>query len=272
MDGAGGDGPSETAFPCSVRVCGPEALSPVNLPAGCMECHPARRMCSSWQCVVHGKTVVFGICRRRRPQGNQPRKEPPVFLWYANRRLHVILPPQHKGQILFSARNCSCQSVRGYRQFAVVTHPPSQVIATKDIAPGAQVLWDYGPRGNDDFFLYYGFVLPGNSFDAFELFESVSSAYQWYCAVWKGGFVAPMCVFVCVRARARIRLCVCVYQPDGVVCTCFAAIARTVLYLARAAEGSAAQNVTFSCRAEVCACMQCWVAVAVKSSCSASPS
>mmetsp|Transcript_22399 Transcript_22399/g.76072 ORF Transcript_22399/g.76072 Transcript_22399/m.76072 type:complete len:474 (+) Transcript_22399:35-1456(+) len=55
------------------------------------------------------------------------------------------------------------------------------VLATREVAPGEQVLFTYGnDRSNDDFFLYYGFVLAGNPNDTFVLFSSVREAVEWH--------------------------------------------------------------------------------------------
>lgn len=53
--------------------------------------------------------------------------------------------------------------------------------AARDIAPGEQVLWSYGDRSNDDFFVYHGFCLPGNAADGVVLFEDLQQLVDWYC-------------------------------------------------------------------------------------------
>lgn len=42
-----------------------------------------------------------------------------------------------------------------------------------------QVLWSYGTRGNDDYFVYHGFALPNNSDEDVVLFENVQQLLAW---------------------------------------------------------------------------------------------
>lgn len=42
-----------------------------------------------------------------------------------------------------------------------------------------QVLWSYGQRGNDDFFVYHGFALPDNSDEDVVLFNSVHQLVEY---------------------------------------------------------------------------------------------
>jgi len=42
-----------------------------------------------------------------------------------------------------------------------------------------QVLWSYGTRSNDDFFVYHGFALPDNPDDDVVLFDDVQQLAAW---------------------------------------------------------------------------------------------
>lgn len=42
------------------------------------------------------------------------------------------------------------------------------------------MLWSYGERSNDDFFLYHGFVVPDNDEDDFILFQDLSHLVTWW--------------------------------------------------------------------------------------------
>jgi hypothetical protein len=41
------------------------------------------------------------------------------------------------------------------------------------------VLWSYGTRGNDDYFVYHGFALPNNPDEDVVLFEDVQQLLSW---------------------------------------------------------------------------------------------
>jgi len=54
------------------------------------------------------------------------------------------------------------------------------VVATSSIAKGDQLLFTYGDtRANDDFFLYYGFLLPNASHDIARLWDDVHACAAW---------------------------------------------------------------------------------------------
>ena len=56
------------------------------------------------------------------------------------------------------------------------------VVATRNIDEGEQLLFTYGDtRANDDFFLYYGFFVPGVGHDLVRLWDDVGA-----CAAWAG--------------------------------------------------------------------------------------
>jgi hypothetical protein len=44
----------------------------------------------------------------------------------------------------------------------------------------AQVLWSYGDRSNDDFFVYHGFSISDNTFDDVILFEDIKDLASWF--------------------------------------------------------------------------------------------
>ncbi|GLC67730.1 hypothetical protein PLESTF_000599500 [Pleodorina starrii] len=54
------------------------------------------------------------------------------------------------------------------------------VSATRDIAPGQELLMSYGERPNDDFFLHYGFVPRANPHDDAVLWPDLESALEWH--------------------------------------------------------------------------------------------
>jgi hypothetical protein len=43
----------------------------------------------------------------------------------------------------------------------------------------SQLLWSYGTRGNDDYFVYHGFALPNNPDEDVVLFEDVQQLLGW---------------------------------------------------------------------------------------------
>jgi hypothetical protein len=46
-------------------------------------------------------------------------------------------------------------------------------------SPTCQVLWSYGTRGNDDYFVYHGFALPQNPDEDVVLFSDVQQLLGW---------------------------------------------------------------------------------------------
>lgn len=60
--------------------------------------------------------------------------------------------------------------------------PSIRIVATRDIAPGEQLLLCYSSgHSNDAMFLHYGFVPAGNTDDDVVLFDDTNAALNWHC-------------------------------------------------------------------------------------------
>ncbi|KAH7299329.1 hypothetical protein KP509_24G005700 [Ceratopteris richardii] len=62
-----------------------------------------------------------------------------------------------------------------------------EIVAKKRIRKGEQIFASFGPRSNDNLFLYYGFILEDNPFDSAHLFSSFQDAVNWMANIWGTG-------------------------------------------------------------------------------------
>lgn len=92
----------------------------------------------------------------------------------------------HAGDIVrtpFGAPAPQCEATDNVRWDIATKIGGDQIMvlsATRDIAPGEELLLSYGERSNEDFFLFYGFVPPRNPHDAVSLFPSIEDAIDWH--------------------------------------------------------------------------------------------
>ncbi|OAE35833.1 hypothetical protein AXG93_4225s1370 [Marchantia polymorpha subsp. ruderalis] len=59
-----------------------------------------------------------------------------------------------------------------------------EITARRTVKKGEEIFASFGPRTNDNLFLYYGFVLEDNPFDAVPLFGSFEEALRWFVGLW----------------------------------------------------------------------------------------
>lgn len=59
-----------------------------------------------------------------------------------------------------------------------------EIVARRDIKKDEELFASFGPRANDNLFLYYGFVLDGNPFDVAGIFDSYEDAVRWFLNTW----------------------------------------------------------------------------------------
>eukprot|EP00250_Pteridium_aquilinum_P009486 c18698_g1_i1 orf=110-3349(+) len=59
-----------------------------------------------------------------------------------------------------------------------------QIVAKRHVPKGHQLFASFGPRSNDNLFLYYGFILENNPFDSAQVFSSFQDAVHWLIALW----------------------------------------------------------------------------------------
>ncbi|WIA39086.1 hypothetical protein OEZ86_005228 [Tetradesmus obliquus] len=71
------------------------------------------------------------------------------------------------------------QLVLGKASWQLEGEPAVCFVTSSHIAAGQQVLWSYGTRGNDDYFVYHGFALPNNPDEDVVLFEDVQQLLAW---------------------------------------------------------------------------------------------
>ncbi|KAF6256015.1 hypothetical protein COO60DRAFT_1659403 [Scenedesmus sp. NREL 46B-D3] len=71
------------------------------------------------------------------------------------------------------------QLALGKASWQLQGEPAVCFVTSRHIAAGQQVLWSYGTRGNDDYFVYHGFALPDNPDEDVVLFEDVQQLLGW---------------------------------------------------------------------------------------------
>ncbi|KAL3691902.1 hypothetical protein R1sor_005553 [Riccia sorocarpa] len=67
-----------------------------------------------------------------------------------------------------------------------------EIVAKRTVKKGEELFASFGPRTNDNLFLYYGFVLRDNPFDAVPIFGSFSEALMWFQRIWGSDCTEPM--------------------------------------------------------------------------------
>lgn len=60
-----------------------------------------------------------------------------------------------------------------------------EIVAKRPVFKGQEVFASFGPRSNDNLFLYYGFVLENNPFDSVQIFSSFEDGVQWFTGLWR---------------------------------------------------------------------------------------
>ncbi len=68
----------------------------------------------------------------------------------------------------------------GSSSWAVEGERTINFVTTRPVAAGEQVLWTYGDRSSEDFFVYHGFVLPGNPNEEVVLWGGVAELAAWF--------------------------------------------------------------------------------------------
>ncbi|KAI5070185.1 hypothetical protein GOP47_0014528 [Adiantum capillus-veneris] len=77
-----------------------------------------------------------------------------------------------------------------------------EIIAKRHVDKGQQIFASFGPRSNDNLFLYYGFVLENNPFDTAQLFSSFEDAVHWLVTLWSthcDDSIGPMVTEKCTQ-------------------------------------------------------------------------
>ncbi|KAJ7521949.1 hypothetical protein O6H91_19G076300 [Diphasiastrum complanatum] len=59
-----------------------------------------------------------------------------------------------------------------------------EIVARRHLKKGEQLFASFGPRSNDNLFLYYGFILDNNPFDSAKIFPSFNDGVRWFLQVW----------------------------------------------------------------------------------------
>lgn len=59
-----------------------------------------------------------------------------------------------------------------------------EIVAKRRVEKGQQIFASFGPRSNDNLFLYYGFILENNPFDSAQVFSSFADAVHWLVTLW----------------------------------------------------------------------------------------
>ncbi|KAL2609007.1 hypothetical protein R1flu_027580 [Riccia fluitans] len=67
-----------------------------------------------------------------------------------------------------------------------------EIVAKRTVKKGEELFASFGPRTNDNLFLYYGFVLKDNPFDAVPIFGSFSEALLWFQRIWSSECIELM--------------------------------------------------------------------------------
>nr|PNR34699.1 hypothetical protein PHYPA_022597 [Physcomitrium patens] len=79
-----------------------------------------------------------------------------------------------------------------------------EIVARRDIKKGEELFASFGPRANDNLFLYYGFVLKDNPFDVAGIFASYEDGVRWFLDTWTTSCkhsVNPRSLASCKRLR-----------------------------------------------------------------------
>ncbi|GBF93348.1 hypothetical protein Rsub_06386 [Raphidocelis subcapitata] len=78
-------------------------------------------------------------------------------------------------------------------------------VASRDVAAGEQVLWTYGDRSNEDFFVYHAFVVDGqdNPHEEVQLWGGAAELAAWHAAETGAGARAPAAAEAAAADAAR---------------------------------------------------------------------